>query len=281
MEEKALMGGWYQRKTNRDSYMGHVRDKEHWSLDVIVMLSVMLIVGDDRNAGIGSRDMMFPFVHRLSAKNTTAFLNDSINQAKGKAEGLNKDSTSHHARYGGLSDIQVNKDLDFIDSIFRGKWHFQGECTGLNYADKAPGCLRAGKALAGWKSCKEVIESLDIFELLDEFIDDDDADESKVLLGRKLENLAGSLFKTLPYCENKDQHLFKVRNIFLTAIIEMAPKIISDLKVFHNDNDYEDIFEKILKHALSSVQVSWTEFLCWSKKVSLNCDTLLLKNGTK
>lgn len=271
VDENAMMGGWFQRKTGRISHMGHVRDKKDWTLDVIVMLAIMLIVGDEYKEG--DSDMMFPFIHRLRCADASTYLNNAIKEARGHAQGLNPASTSHHARYGALSDIQHCKDLDFIDGIFRGKWFFQGECSGLSYANKAPGCLRAGKALAGWKECKNEIISLDAFELIDELMGDelmgDSTDaESKIMFRNKLDNFAGLLFKGLPYCQKKEEHLYKMRNIFLTAIIEMTPKIIADLKVFHNDDKYVDIFEKRLKHSLAMVQIDWSEFLKWSATVS-------------
>ena len=189
-----MMGGWFQRKTARTSHMGHVRDKKDWSLDVIVMLAIMLIVGPEHKEG--DTDMMFPFLHRLKPSKVSTYLNDALKEVRGHAEGLNPNSTSHHARYGSLHDIQGNKGLDMIDGIFRGKQFFQGECTGLSYANKAPGCLRAGKALAGWKECKNEIISLDAFELIDELMGDDDAAESKVIFENKLDNFAGQLLRS-------------------------------------------------------------------------------------
>ena len=261
-----MMGGWFQRKTARTSHMGHVRDKEDWTLDVIVMLAIMLIVGDEHKEG--DTDMMFPFLNKLKHSEVSTYLNQALKVARGHAEGLNPNSTSHHARYGSLHDIQGNKGLDMIDGIFRGKWFFQGECSGLNYADKAPGCLRAGKALAGWKECNNEIISLDAFELIDELMGDDADAESKVIFENKLDMFARLLLRGLPYCDKKEEHLYKMRNIFLTAIIEMTPRIIADLKEFHGDDAHVDIFEKRLKLSLASVQIGWDEFLSWSATVS-------------
>ena len=262
--EQVMYGGTFQPKTVRNGILPHCRDKEHWSLDPIVMLAVMLAV----DTGSGAKDnetFMFPSIHGNSSGYAATMVTETIRKACDDIDELDPKTSSHDVRYGVLADMQAHKDLQLIYAIFRGDWQFEGDTTGLNYADREPGSLEAGKAIAGWKSTKEVILSLDLDDIILELLGDDADDDTLT----RMRNLAESLFKRMPLSNKKEKQCYQLRNVFFCALIEMAPVIIDDLNCMRGINAPTDILESTLRYELTRYGFSWDDLLGWSKKVCM------------
>ena len=240
------------------------------------MLAIYVIVNPDSKPKDGEDEpFIFLFLHQLHKMSATTVLNQAINSVKAHVIKLHEDATSHCVRYGGLADISRNVDLQFIYGIFRGDWYFQGECTALHYADKDPGCLEAGKALAGWKCTKWDIPSIDPMDHLDHLLGNDAPEHTKA----RFENLASDLFSNLPFSRPGEQ-LYDLRNIFFGAVIEMAPQVINDLACMRQNDDFEEPLHNKLKAAVIRKHFSWEDdFLVWSRKVRFSCKNLKLSSA--
>ena len=263
-EEDVFETETFQPKTGRITRVCLARDKTEWALDPLVMLAAMLIV-DPASGLIGDGDddenFIFPTLHLLTYKSVANLLNDYIkNISKEGVEGLDQKAASHDIRFGALADCQANDDLQLIYAIIKGGWQFQGDSTGMWYADKRPAMIEAARALAGYKNTKEVPALPDAMRcnLIDENFEDD--------FHVTFENFAASLFERLPFSK-KGERNYNLRNVFLGAIIEKLPKIIADLKVLKGDEFHQDSLERIVRSELVRHQFTWEEFLGWSAKV--------------
>ena len=262
--EQVMMGATFQPKTVRNGILPHCRDKEHWSLDPLVMLAVMVAV-DTGSGGTDEKNFMFPSIHGNSSNYAATMVTNTIRKACSDIDELDPSTSSHDIRYGVLSDMQANKDLQIIYAIFRGDWQFEGDTTGLNYCDRQPGSLEAGKAVAGWKSTKEVIASLDLDDIILVLVGDD-ADASTLT---RIRNFSESLFKRMPLSKEKTDKCYQLRNVFFCALIEMAPVIIDDLNTLRGDNPPKDLLETTLRYELAAHGFDWDDLLGWSKKVCM------------
>ena len=92
------------------------------------------------------------------------------------------------------------------------------------------------------ENTKNTIPSLNFFDLCDILLGDDWTCETTQT---KLDNLVTSLFFNLPNSNDKGHPNHTIRNILFTALVEMAPVIIADLKRMKGD-DYQDILEMVL-----------------------------------
>ncbi len=262
--EQAMYGGTFQPKTVRNGILPHCRDKEHWSLDAIVMLGVMIVVDKDSGPDDPKKPFMFPSIHGNSSSYAATMVTTTIRKATDEIEELDPQTSSHDIRYGVLSDMQLNKDLQIIYAIFRGDWQFAGDSTGLSYCDRQPGTLEAGKAIAGWKCTKELIVSLDLDDIIFELLGED-ADASTIT---RMRNLVESLFRRMPLSKEKTDQCYQLRNVFFVAVIEMAPIIVADLQRARGEDAPADILESTLRYELVKHDFSWNDLLCWSEKVS-------------
>lgn len=259
-----MHGGCYQSKTSKVSVLPHCRDKHDWSLDVIVMLAAMLIADTETHEHKDpDKPFIFTSIHNNSPVYATTMLNNTIKNVFEEVDGLDSKSTSHDIRYGVLADMQANPDLQFIYAIFRGDWSFLGDCTGLHYADRDPGVIEAGKAVAGWKCTKDIIESCDAMDIMDVLLGEDADDTVKA----KFTNLVESLFEGMPFSRNRGDKCYNLRNIFFCAIIERAPDIIADLKRLRGEDSGKDVFEKNLMQKLYHHDFGLIDLIAWSDKV--------------
>ena len=264
VERQVMQGGCYQPKTSKVSMLPHCRDKHDWSLDVIVMLAAMLIADTKTHE---HKDPENPFIFTSIHKNKPLYASTMLSKVMKKVskdvDGLSSESTSHDIRYGGLADMQANPDLQFICAIFRGDWAFLGDCTGLHYADRDPGVIDAGKALAGWKSLRNNIDSLDAMDIMDYLLGDGVNDT----LRAKYQNLVASLFEGMPFSKNKGDQCYDLRNVFFCAIIEKAPDIIRDLKRLRGKDSGKDVLEKNLMAKFTLYDFDLMDLVDWSTKV--------------
>ena len=202
-------------------------------------------------------------IHKNKPLYASTMLNKTIKNVEKEVDGLDKKSTSHDIRYGALADMQANVDLQMIYAIFRGDWAFLGDCTGLNYADRDPGVVEAGKAVGGWKCTKEIIMSCDAMDLMDLLLGAD-ADE---LVKTNFTNLVAALFKGMPLSREKSDICYNLRNIFFCAVVEKAPEIFADLKELRGRDSGMDVLEKNLRFELVSHDFTMTDLFDWSNKV--------------
>lgn len=263
-----MEGGCYQPKTSKVSVLPHCRDKRDWSLDVIVMLAAMLIADTDTHEHEDpEHPFIFTSIHNNNPYYAATMLSDVMKKVSDKVDGLTSKSASHDIRYGALADMQSNPDLQFICAIFRGDWAFLGDCTGLHYADRDPGAIDAGKALAGWKSLRDNIESLDAMDIMDyllgERVDD--------TLRTKYKNLVASLFEGMPFSTNKGDQCYTLRNVFFCAIIEKLPEIIKDLKHLRGKDSGKDVLERNLMAKFIEFDFDFLDLVDWSAKVRVVC----------
>ena len=263
-EKHVMHAGCYQSKTNKISALPHSRDKHDWSLDVIVMLGCMLIAdAETHDHEDANKPFIFTSIHDNKPLYASTMLNKIIKNVEDEVNGLNKKSRSHDIRYGALADMQANVDLQMIYAIFRGDWAFLGDCTGLNYADRDPGVVEAGKAVGGWKCTKEIIMSCDAMDLMDLLLGAD-ADE---LVKTNFTNLVAALFKGMPLSREKSDICYNLRNIFFCAVVEKAPEIFADLKELRGRDSGMDVLEKNLRFELVSHDFTMTDLFDWSNKV--------------
>ena len=135
--------------------------------------------------------------------------------------GLSEHSSSHDFKLGSMFDAGKNKDVEGISTFVRGNWTYNGECTGFQYSDRRPHCLKAGRALGNWNNIFHSSPSPSIFDI------DLNLDESEI---QAFENLFAFLFQRLPFCATEQDHLWTLRNVMMGVIVELLPQVIEDLR---------------------------------------------------
>ncbi len=234
-----MESGHNDPKINKHTSPPHVRNKDNWKLDILVLLGISVIVDPGPKDTEEGSTMFFPVLRKVKREQCSAKVTSFLSRGfHGDIRGLNAKPSAHDLRYGSLYDLLCNEDLESLAAVVRGGWSFSGDCTAFQYFSKRHFHIKAVKAGAGFRDIEEKVYSPSFLAAIDGI-----EDAGYI---RRFHSLADDLMGNLPLSTGESSQLFSMKYILLGALFEMYTAILTDVKKWKNDVTYKDVLEKTI-----------------------------------